>query len=65
MDHAIVGDPDGPGRPSSETVPSKLADDGSVTSWFGPALTAGARFATIVTSSLLLTEPSVAVSRKT
>ncbi len=54
------------GKPSSATVPFKLAVFGSVIVWFGPAFTIGAWFAgntVTVTSSLTVSSESVAVRR--
>src|SRR6185295_7965452 len=56
------------GKPSSATVPFRLAVFGRVIVWFGPALTMGAKFAgnaVTVTSSLTVCSESVAVKRKT
>jgi hypothetical protein len=56
------------GRPSSLTVPPRVAVFGRVMVWFGPALTTGAMFAgsaLMVTSSLTECSPSPAVRRST
>src|SRR5215213_5701120 len=56
------------GKPSSATVPFKLAVFGNVIVWFGPALTIGAALAgntVIVTSSLADCSESLAVNRST
>ena len=41
-DHVVVTCPGEVGSPSSLTVPSRLADDGSTMLWSGPAFTFGA-----------------------
>src|SRR6185369_11057119 len=56
------------GKPSSATVPFRLAVFGNVIVWFGPALTIGAAFAgstVTVTSSLAECSESLAVSFST
>src|SRR5215204_7203232 len=56
------------GKPSSATVPFRLAVFGNVIVWFGPAFTIGAAFAgnaVTVTSSLAECSESLAVKRNT
>ncbi len=59
----------GLGKPSSNTVPVRVAPAGSVIVWLGPASTTGAAFGAgstvICTVSLVLSPPSLAVSRRT
>ena len=65
----VVTVPGGLGSPSSVTVPLREAEDGSVTGGTVPASTMGGRLGTgltvIVTVSLALRAPSLAVSRST
>src|SRR5512132_4587350 len=66
--HVVVTAPGGLGRPSSVTVPSRVAEAGSVIVSSAPALTTGAWFCgmtVIVTSSLALSALSLAVKRRT
>ena len=63
--------PGGLGRPSSVTVPSRLAEAGSVTVWSAPADTEGGAlvceggFTTTVRSSFAVRAESVTLSRST
>ena len=62
--------PGGDGRPSSVAVPVSVTEEGSVTVRSAPAFTTGALFGgagftVIVTSSLTVTAPSLAVRRST
>ena len=65
----VVTSADGLGSPSSVTVPSRLAEAGSVIVWSVPAVTFGGRFTgsgltVTVMSSLTVNSVSSAVRRK-
>jgi len=67
FDQVVVTAPGGFGRPSSVTVPSRLAFEGRLTPWSGQAFTEGASLCgltVMTTSSELVSAESLAVRRR-